>query len=151
MDILHTDMTWYFHELTLHVFVNFPLIQLHTNTFHTDMVSQLTSQTFWLVNWLANRRSSQSCRFPALVAGDQSFLLNKDIPHIYVSSPRPFSLPSYNLEFSRATEAICRIDQLSQQSIQICNTLLSRKTVWEVATAPAAAGTLFFCTAQYIH
>ena len=29
-------------------------------------------------------------------------------------------------------------------------TLLSRKTVLEVATASAAAGTLFFCTAQYI-
>ena len=28
-------------------------------------------------------------------------------------------------------------------------TLLSRKKVWEVTTVPAAAGTQFFCTAQY--
>ena len=30
------------------------------------LTGQLTSQNNWLVNWLVNRRSSQSCQFPAL-------------------------------------------------------------------------------------
>ena len=57
-----------------------------------SLTGQLTIQTFWLVNWLVNRWSSQSCQFSTLdgicglmFLGDQILMLLEYISVVYIT------------------------------------------------------------------